>query len=86
MTIMTTIMMMMMMTIQRGPGFYNAWHISCHAESSLKKKAKKKKIDRNQIKPAGTKKGGILLKNVQAGKGFVVQLKINTCNRTDSCK
>ena len=48
------------------------------AMQSLVKKKGKKKIDRNQIKPVGTEKGGIFLKNVQVGKGFVVQLKRNT--------
>ena len=81
---MTTIMMMMMMTIQRGPTVFTILDIFLAMQSLVKKKAKT--IDRNQIKPAGTKKGGIFLKNVQVGKGFVVPLKINTFNRTDSCK
>ena len=80
-TIMTTMMRMMMMTIQRGPTVFTMLGIFLAMQSLVKKKAKK--IDR---KPAGTKKGGIFLKNVHVAKGFVVQLKINTCNRTDSCK
>ena len=88
MTIMTMMMMMMMMitiTIQRGPSVFTMLGIFL-AMQSLVKKNKGKKNDRNEIKPAGTKKGEMFFKNVKVGKGFVVQLKINTCNRTDSCK
>ena len=84
---MTTMMMMMTTTtIRRGPTVFTMLGIFLAMQSLVKNKKKAKKIDRDQIKPAGTKKGGIFLKNVQVGKGFVVQLKINTCNHTDSCK
>ena len=81
---MTTMMMTMTMTIQRGPTVFTLFGIFLAMQSLVKERPKK--IDRNQIKPAGTKKGGIFLKNVQVGKGFVVPLKVDTCNRTDSCK
>ena len=82
-------MMMIMMitiTIQRGPTVFTMLGIFLAMQSLVKKTKAEKKNDRNEIKPAGTKKGEMFFKNVKVGKGFVVQLKINTCNRTDSCK
>ena len=85
MMMMMMMMVVVVMTIQRGPTVFTMLGIFLAMQSLVKKR--QYKIDRNQkIKSAGTKKGGIFLKNVRVGKGFVVQLKINTCNRTDSCK
>ena len=86
MTIMMMMMMMITITIQRGPTVFTMLGIFLTMQSLVKKTKAKKKNDRNEIKPAGTKKGEIFFKKVKVGKGFVVQLKINTCNRTDSCK
>ena len=59
MTIMTIMMMMMItITIQGGPTVFTMLGIFLAMQSLVKKtKAKKKKDDRNEIKPAGTKKG-----------------------------
>ena len=77
---MTTMMMTMTMTIQRGPTVFTIFGIFLAMQSLVKERPKKNRPEPN--KP----EGGIFLKNVQVGKGFVVPLKVDTCNRTDSCK